>query len=79
MNWEKLRSPARATFKNPNFRSLRENWEKTLKYSLRPYQNSKVPIWNLLMHWEKLCPNLSFTVKNKMGNLYKTGHISNLT
>ena len=24
MNWEKLRSPTRATFKNPNFQSFRE-------------------------------------------------------
>ena len=23
------------------------------------------------MNWEKLCPNLSFTVENKIGNLYK--------
>ena len=35
MNWEKLRVPARARFKNPNFQSL---WElgKTWKYSLSP-------------------------------------------
>ena len=34
INWEKLRNPARATFKNPNFRDLcvlEKNW----KYSLR--------------------------------------------
>ena len=30
------------------------------------------------MNWEKLCSNLSFTVENKMGNLHKAGHISNL-
>ena len=30
------------------------------------------------MNWE-LCPNLSFTVENKVGNLHKIGHISNLT
>ena len=26
---------------------------------------------NLWMGWEKLCPNLSFTVENKTGNLHK--------
>ena len=33
------------------------------------------------MTWEKLCPNLSFTVENKTGNLQKNkaGHISVLT
>ena len=34
------------------------------------------------MNWEKLCPNLKFTIKmgndNKMGNLHKVSHISNL-
>ena len=39
MNWGKLRSPARATFKNSNLRSLCE-LGKTWKYSLRPiFQN----------------------------------------
>ena len=35
MNWEKMRIPARPTFKNPNFQSLFE-LRKTWKYSLRP-------------------------------------------
>ena len=35
MNWEKLICPARATYKNPNFRSLCE-FGKTGKCSLRP-------------------------------------------
>ena len=34
MNWEKLRSSDRATFKNPNFQSLCE-LRKTWKYRLR--------------------------------------------
>ena len=39
MNWRKLRSPARATFKNPNLRSLCE-LGKIWKDSLRPiFQN----------------------------------------
>ena len=35
MNWKKLRSPARAIFKNPNFKSLGE-LPKTWKSSLCP-------------------------------------------
>ena len=33
------------------------------------------------MNWEKLCPNLNFTVENKMENSHKkeNGHILNLT
>ena len=31
------------------------------------------------MNWEKLCPNLSFTVENKLGNLHKADRISYLT
>ena len=26
---------------------------------------------NLWINWKNLCPNLSFTVKNKIGNLHK--------
>ena len=76
MNWEKLKSSARATSQNHNFPSLCE-LGKAWKCSLRP--NSKTQILDLLMNWEKLCPDLSSTVANKMGNLRKTGRISNLT
>ena len=31
------------------------------------------------MKWKKLCPNLSFTFKNKIVNLHKVGHISNFS
>ena len=37
-----------------------------------------MPILNLWKNWE-LCCNWSLTVENKMGNLHKAGHISNLT
>ena len=30
------------------------------------------------MNWKKLCPNLSFTTENKMGNLHKAAYTSNL-
>ena len=30
-------------------------------------------MFNLWMSWENLCPNLNFTVKNKMGNSHKRG------
>ena len=52
MNWEKVRSLARATFKNPNIRPLCE-LGKTWKYSLRPRFKSL----NFESIDEKLCPN----------------------
>ena len=39
MNWEKLKSPTRATFKNPNFQFSCE-LAKSLKYSPRPAFNN---------------------------------------
>ena len=36
-------------------------------------QHFKIQILNLWMDWEKLCPNLSFTVENNMGNPHKKG------
>ena len=66
MNWEKL-SPARATFKNPKFSLLiGKNLEVQPKTNTR-----KIPIWNLWGIWENLCPYLSSTVENKIGNLHK--------
>ena len=38
-----------------------------------PDQHFKIPMLNLCMSWEKLCPNLSFTVENKMENSHKRG------
>ena len=32
-----------------------------------------------MVNREKLCPNLSFTVENKMENLHKAGHISKVS
>ena len=40
------------------------NWEK---------QHFKIQILNLWMNWEKLCPNLSFTVKTNIENSQKKG------
>ena len=64
MNWEKLKSPARTTFKSHNFRNFFVNWDKCESTAL--VQDSEVPILNLQMNWEKLCPNLSLTAKNKI-------------
>ena len=65
MNWEKFRSPARATFKYPNYpKSLCEFGKKI--GSVRP--RFKIP---------NLCANLNFTIENKMKNLQEPGHISN--
>ena len=36
-------------------------------------QHFKFQILILWMNWETLCPYLSFTVENKMENLYKRG------
>ena len=66
-NWEKSSSPTRAIFKNFTL-SLSNG--KTLK--VQPKTNTKkIPILNLWMNWENFCPNLSFTVENKIGNLHK--------
>ena len=47
---------------------------KTWKYSYAtPNQHFKIQMLNLWMSWEKLCPNLSFTIGNKMGNSHKRG------
>ena len=68
MNWEKSRSPARATFKNHKISLL---IGKNLE--VQPMTNTqKFPVWNLWRNWEKLRPYLiSFTVENKIGNLDK--------
>ena len=58
------------------------NWKKLGSiYTINQDQHFKIQILNLWMNWEKLCPNLSFTVENKLGNSHikKDGHISNLT
>ena len=62
MTWEKMRSPDRATLKNPKiFLQIGKNLE------VQPKANTqKIPILNLWMNWEKLCPNLSFTVEKKI-------------
>ena len=67
MNWEKLGSPARATFKNPKLSlSNGKIFEVQPKISTQ-----KIPILNLWMNWENFCPNLRFTVENKIGNYTK--------
>ena len=62
MNWgEKMRSLARAILKNPKISLL---IGKNLE--VQPKTNTqKIPTLNLWMDWEKLCPNLSFTVENR--------------
>ena len=66
MNLKKLRSP-RATFKNPKISSLiGKNLEA------QPNTNTqKISILTLWMSKKNLCPNLNFTVKNKVGHLHK--------
>ena len=58
---------------------LRKIWKYNLGFSkipilvsfmnyTAPDQHFKIPRLNLWMSWENLCPNLSFTVENKMKN-----------
>ena len=55
-----------------NFPSLL--WiRKNLEIYTAPDQHFKIPMLNLWMSWENLCPNLSFTVENKMENSHKRG------
>ena len=57
-------------FKNPNFPSLL--WiEKNLEIYTVPDQHFKIQMLNLWMSWENLCPNLTFTIENKVGNLQR--------
>ena len=67
-----MRSSARGTFKR-----LRRELGKTWKYSRRP--TLKNLNFESVDDWGKLGSNLSFTVKNKNGNLHnKAAHISNI-
>ena len=59
-------------FKNSNFPSLL--WiGKNLEIYTAPDQHFKIQMLNLWMSWENLCPNLTFTVKNKVRNSHKRG------
>ena len=57
-------------FKNLNFPSLLWIGENSELYTA-PDQHFKIPMLNLWMSWENLCPNLSFTVGNKTENSHK--------
>ena len=59
-------------FKNPNFPSLLQIGEN-LEICTAPDQHFKIPMLNLCMGLENLCPNLSVTVENKMENSHKRG------
>ena len=66
MNWEKLGSSARATFKNLRISLLiGKNWE------VQPKTNTqKIPILNLWMNLENVGPNLSFSLLKKRQVIY---------
>ena len=51
------------------------NWEKLNLSGIytAPDQQSKIPMLNLWMSWENVCPHLNFTVEKKMENSYKRG------
>ena len=48
------------------------NWKKLGNIHIR-HQHFKIQMLNLWMSWENLCPNLNFTVENKIGNFDKRG------
>ena len=50
---------------------------RTRKYSLRP--TFKTTNFESMLNWEKICLNLSFNVENKIENLHKAGHVSNVS
>ena len=73
LNWEELRSPARATFKNPKISWL-------IGKNLQRKTNTKNPNFESMDELGKF--DLSFTVENKVGNFHKRrlfSFISNLT
>ena len=63
MNWEKLKSPTRATFKNPNFQSFYKLVEPKTNIQKSQFESNG--------ELRKVCHNLSFTVENKDGDLHK--------
>ena len=68
MNQDKMRGSARATFKNYKI-SL---WIGKKTWKVSQSRHSKISILKLWMNKKKFCPNLRFTVENKIGDLYKT-------
>ena len=63
---KKLKSPARKTFKNHKISLwIRKNLEVQFKIKTK---KSQLRVYGWI---GKSCPNLNFTIENKMGNLYK--------
>ena len=67
VNWEKFGSAALA-FQKSQFTTFMNREKRGSIHSSRP---TLIQILNLRMNWERIYPNLSFTVENKMGNLHK--------
>ena len=57
-------------FQNTNF-SSHSRIGKNLEIYTAPDQHFKIQMLNLWMSWENLCPNLTFTIENKVGNLQR--------
>ena len=60
-------SPTRPIFKNSKL-SLSNG--KSLEVQPKT-STQKISNLNMWMNWENVCPNLSFTVENQIGNLHK--------
>ena len=66
LNWEKLRSPFRTTFKS--FKISLWTGKNLELQSKTNIQKSQLWIYGLGINWESLGPNLSFTVENNKHN-----------
>ena len=65
LNWEKYGSKPRLIFKKKHL--LLELWKNQLELgTLAQDQYPKIAIWKLWINWEKLHPNLSFKVENRL-------------
>ena len=71
MNWGKFENAIQA-FQKSQF-PISYELEKSLEIYTAPDQNFKMQMLNLWMSWKNVCPNLSFTVENKMGKSHKRG------
>ena len=72
MNWGKFGGAMQA-FRKSQFSIAVMNWVKLRSIYTAQDQHFKIRILNLWMNWENVCPNLSFTVQNKMVNSRKNG------
>ena len=73
--WQNMKERGLQKSQFPNSSELGKIWKCSpgqLIFKKSQFSSSfRIHILNLCMNWEKLLPNLSFTLKNTMGNLHK--------